>query len=111
MTSHRRSRGRRRSRLRIRPARPGTPISRWALRSPTGRTVAISGPVQRNFVHPAADQLADPAFPAGVSVDGRDVWRTRTVYDASGAIIHQDTFASHYAPVWGGPLPSKPAQP
>ena len=84
-------------------------IDVWGI--PTGRTVAISDPVQRNFVHPAADQLADPAFPAGVSVDGRDVWRTRTVYDASGAIIHQDTFASHYAPVWGGPLPSKPAQP
>jgi vancomycin resistance protein YoaR len=84
-------------------------IDVWGI--PTGRTVVISDPVQRNFVHPPADQPADPAFPAGVSVDGRDVWRTRTVYDANGAIVHQDTFASHYAPVWGGPLPSKPAQP
>lgn len=84
-------------------------IDVWGI--PTGRTVVISDPVQRNLVHPAADQPADPAFPVGVSVDGRDVWRTRTVYDANGAIVHQDFFASHYAPVWGGPLPSNPAQP
>ena len=31
-------------------------IDVWGI--PTGRTVAISDPVQRNFVHPAADQLA-----------------------------------------------------
>jgi vancomycin resistance protein YoaR len=84
-------------------------IDVWGI--PTGRTVVISDPVQRNFVLPAADQPADPAFPVGVSVAGRDVWRTRTVYDANGAIVHQDTFASHYAPVWGGPVPTKPAAP
>jgi vancomycin resistance protein YoaR len=78
-------------------------IDVWGI--PTGRTVVVSDPVQRNFVHPPADQPADPAFPAGVSVDGRDVWRTRTVYE-NGVAIHQDTFASHYAPVWGGPLPT-----
>ena len=78
----------------------------WGI--PTGRTVVISDPVQRNFVNPAADQPADPAFPPGVSVAGRDVWRTRTVYE-NGKVLYQDTFASHYAPVWGGPAAQKPA--
>ena len=35
----------------------------------------------------------------------------RTVYE-NGKVLHQDFFASHYAPVWGGPLvapdPPKP---
>jgi len=76
-------------------------IDTWSI--PTGRTVVISEATQKNFVHPPADQLADPAFPKGVSVDGRDVFRTRTVYE-NGTVLHQDFFASHYAPVWGGPL-------
>src|SRR5438309_3100920 len=76
-------------------------IDVWGI--PTGRTVAVSAATQKNFVHPAADQPADPAFPKGVSVDGRDVFKTRTVYE-NGKVLHQDFFASHYAPVWGGPL-------
>ena len=76
-------------------------IDTWSI--PTGRTVVISEATQKNFVHPPADQPADPAFPKGVSVDGRDVFRTRTVYE-NGAVLHQDFFGSHYAPVWGGPL-------
>ncbi len=73
----------------------------WGL--PTGRTVTFSDAVQRNFVAVPADQPADPAFPKGYAIRGRDVIRTRTVTDASGATVHQDTFFSHYAPVWGGP--------
>ena len=85
-------------------------IDVWSI--PTGRTVVVSAPLQKNFVHPAADQPADPAFPRGVSVDGRDVFRTRTVYE-NGQVLHQDFLASHYAPVWGGPLaaPETPATP
>ena len=75
-------------------------IDVWGI--PTGRTVVISDAVQRNFVHPAADQPADPAYPPGAFVDGRDAFRTRTVYE-NGQVLHQDAFASHYAPVWGGP--------
>jgi vancomycin resistance protein YoaR len=75
-------------------------IDVWGI--PTGRTVVISDALQKNFVKPAPDQPADPAFPVGVSVDGRDVFRTRTVYE-NGRVLHQDYFASHYAPVWGGP--------
>ena len=84
-------------------------IDVWGI--PTGRTVAVSAATQKNFVQPAADQPADPAFPKGVTVAGRDVFKSRTVYE-NGKVLHQDFFASHYAPVWGGPLvdpdPPKP---
>jgi vancomycin resistance protein YoaR len=84
-------------------------IDVWGI--PTGRTVAVSAATQTNFVQPAADQPADPAFPKGLTVAGRDVFKTRTVYE-NGKVLHQDFFASHYAPVWGGPLvapdPPKP---
>jgi vancomycin resistance protein YoaR len=85
-------------------------IDVWGI--PTGRTVELTAPFQKNFVQPAADQPADPHFPKGVTVAGRDVFRTRTVYE-NGKVLHQDFFASHYAPVWGGPLdpPAPPAPP
>ncbi|HEY7623584.1 MAG TPA: VanW family protein [Candidatus Limnocylindria bacterium] len=83
-------------------------IDVWSL--PTGRTTVISDPVQRNFVSPAPTQPADPHFPRGVTVQGRDVFRTRTVYQ-DGKVIHQDNFASHYAPVWGGPIAPPPPEP
>ncbi len=73
----------------------------WSV--PTGRTVVFSNAVQRNFVDVPPDQPADPAFPPGAKVAGRDVVRTRTVYEGGGNVLHQDTFFSHYAPVWGGP--------
>jgi len=81
----------------------------WSM--PTGRAVTFSDAVQKNFVDVPTDQPADPAFPKGVSVKGRDVFRTRTVSDASGKVIHQDFFGSHYAPVWGGPLPTPETPP
>jgi len=85
-------------------------IDLWGI--PTGRTVTLTAPFQKNFVQPAADQPADPHFPKGVTVAGRDVFRTRTVYE-NGTVLHQDFFTSHYAPVWGGPLdpPAPPAPP
>jgi vancomycin resistance protein YoaR len=80
----------------------------WGL--PTGRIVTFSDALQRNFVAVPADQPADPAFPKGVSVSGRDVIRTRTVV-AEGKVLHQDTFFSRYAPVWGGPAAPVEAPP
>ena len=74
----------------------------WSV--PTGRTVVFSAPVQSNFVDVPPDQPADPAFIPGAKVAGRDVVRTRTVYQG-GMVLHQDTYFSHYAPVWGGPAP------
>jgi vancomycin resistance protein YoaR len=76
--------------------------------APTGRTVTFSAAVQRNFVDVPADQPADPAFIPGSKVAGRDVVRTRTVYEGEN-VLYQDTYFSHYAPVWGGPAPVAPA--
>lgn len=75
----------------------------WSV--PTGRTVVFSAPVQSNFVDVPPDQPADPAFLPGAKVAGRDVVRTRTVYEG-GEVLYQDTYYSHYAPVWGGPAPA-----
>ncbi|HKY51438.1 MAG TPA: VanW family protein [Candidatus Limnocylindria bacterium] len=75
----------------------------WSI--PTGRTVAFSNAVQSRFVDVPADLAPDPAFVPGSKVMGRDVVRTRTVY-ADGKVLHQDTFFSRYAPVWGGPVPA-----
>jgi vancomycin resistance protein YoaR len=72
----------------------------WGL--PTGRTVTFSDPLQRNFVEVPADQRADPAFPKGYALRGRDVYRTRTVVE-NGKVVHEELLFSHYAPVWGGP--------
>lgn len=74
----------------------------WGL--PTGRTVTFSDPVQRNFTDVPAGYAPDPAFPPGYVIRGRDVIRTRTVTE-NGLVVHQDTFFSHYLPVWGGPAP------
>jgi vancomycin resistance protein YoaR len=82
-------------------------IDVWGI--PTGRQVVLSAPTQRNFVQPAPDQAADPHFPPGVIVAGRDVFRTRTVYE-DGKVLHQNFFGSHYAPVWGGPATPPPAE-
>ena len=72
----------------------------WSV--PTGRTVTFSNAFQSRFVDVPADQPADPAFIPGSKVAGRDVVRTRTVVQ-DGKVLHQDTFFSRYAPVWGGP--------
>ncbi len=79
----------------------------WSV--PTGRTVSFSNAFQSRFVDVPADQPADPAFVPGSKVAGRDVVRTRTVVQ-DGKVLHQDTFFSRYAPVWGGPAPA-PAPP
>jgi vancomycin resistance protein YoaR len=75
----------------------------WSI--PTGRTVSFSNAVQSRFVDVPADQAPDPAFIPGSKVAGRDVVRTRTVVQ-DGKVLHQDTFFSRYAPVWGGPAPA-----
>ena len=69
---------------------------------PTGRRVVLGDPIQSNLKDPAPDQPADPAYPPGAVVQGRDVSRIWTVY-AGDTIVHQETFRSHYVPVWGGP--------
>ena len=74
---------------------------------PTGRTVAFSKPTVKN-VRPASDsvQYTTSLSPGArqrieYPVDGKDVWVTRTVKDASGAVIHEETYYSHYARITG----------
>ncbi len=77
----------------------------WSV--PTGRDVAFSKPIVMN-VKPATDSTVFTTDLApGVRerieypVDGKDVWVTRTVRDASGAVIHEETYYSHYARITG----------
>jgi vancomycin resistance protein YoaR len=74
---------------------------------PSGRTVVIGAPTVKN-VRPASDstQLTD-TLAAGVRkrieypVDGKQVWRTVTVYNADGTILRQKTYYSNYSRVTG----------
>ena len=74
---------------------------------PTGRKVVISNPTIKN-VRPASDTVQyttslDPGVRKRVEypVDGKDVWRTVTVLDANGKVIHKTTYYSHYARITG----------
>ncbi|HET7026827.1 MAG TPA: VanW family protein, partial [Candidatus Limnocylindrales bacterium] len=73
---------------------------------PTGRKVVIGAPVVRN-VRPASDTVQyTTALAPGAQkrieypVDGKDVWRTVTVYQ-NGAVIHRYTYYSHYSRITG----------
>ena len=74
---------------------------------PTGRKVSFSKPIVKN-VRPASDsvQYTSTLAPGArkrieYPVDGKDVWVTRTVRDASGNVVHQETYYSHYARITG----------
>jgi vancomycin resistance protein YoaR len=69
---------------------------------PSGRRVVIGDPVQWALTSPARNQPADPAYPPGAVVQGRDVSRSWTVWEGD-KVVHEQTFSSHYVPVWGGP--------
>ena len=74
---------------------------------PTGRRIVIGTPTVKNYVPATTDTQYTSSLPKGVTkqveypVAGEDVWRTRTVYDASGKVIHQETWYSHYSRVNG----------
>jgi vancomycin resistance protein YoaR len=77
----------------------------WSV--PTGRDVDFSKPIVKN-VKPASDSVVYTTTLAPgkrerieYPVDGKDVWVTRTVRDAQGNIIHQETYYSHYARITG----------
>ena len=82
---------------------------------PTGRTVVIGEPTVKN-IKPATDttQLTT-SLPPGerqrseFPVDGKQVWRTITVYDAAGAVIHTETYYSNYSRITGVTLVGAPA--
>jgi vancomycin resistance protein YoaR len=79
---------------------------------PTGRTVKISNPTIKNF-HSARDTVVyTSSLPAGTSkrieypVDGRDIWRTVSVYEG-GKLLRQNTYYSHYSTITGVTLIGK----
>jgi vancomycin resistance protein YoaR len=82
---------------------------------PTGRRVEIGAPTVKN-VRPASDstQLTS-TLRAGTRkrieypVDGKQVWRTVTVYNADGSILRQKTYYSNYARITGIVLIGKAA--
>ena len=74
---------------------------------PTGRTVTFTRPIVKNF-RPASDsrQMTNTLAPGAQKriewpVDGKDVWVTRIVRDASGKVIHRNQYYSHYARITG----------
>ena len=68
----------------------------------SGRTVSFSRPRVTNVVSGSDSEVLAADLPKGTSeriewpVDGKDVVVTRTVRDAGGRVVHQDTFVSHY---------------
>ncbi|HEX9550332.1 MAG TPA: VanW family protein [Candidatus Limnocylindrales bacterium] len=87
----------------------------WSV--PSGRTVTFTKPIVKN-VKPASDSTQyTTSLAPGVRerieypVDGKDVWVTRIVKDAAGAVIHQETYYSHYARITGILMIGKAAEP
>ena len=84
---------------------------------PNGRKVTIGAPVVKN-IRPASDttQYTSTLAP-GVSkriefpVDGKQVWRSVTVRDSKGTVIHRTTYYSNYARITGVLLVGKSVTP
>ena len=73
---------------------------------PTGRKVVISNPTIKNIRRATDTVQYTSSLAPGASkrieypVDGKDVWRTVTVYQG-GKVIHQKTYYSHYSRITG----------
>ncbi|MGD0248708.1 MAG: VanW family protein [Candidatus Limnocylindrales bacterium] len=80
-------------------------IQLWSL--PTGRTTTFSPEFKANVIRASDHTVYTTALPPGQKVraeyptDGFDTSRTRTVTDSTGAVIHTDTWTSHYTEVDG----------
>ena len=74
---------------------------------PTGRRVVISAPTVKNVRQASDSTQRTNSLAVGVRkrieypVDGKQVWRTVTVYDAAGSVIRQKTYYSNYARITG----------
>lgn len=72
-----------------------------------GRKISFSTPIVKDILKASDTTVYTDSLPAGTSkrveypVDGKKVWVTRTVRDASGKIIHQETYYSNYARITG----------
>ena len=74
---------------------------------PTGRKVTIGAPTVRN-VRPASDsvQYTSSLAPGATKrieypVDGKQVWRTVSVRDKAGKLLHRTTYYSNYSRITG----------
>ncbi|HEY0444643.1 MAG TPA: VanW family protein [Candidatus Limnocylindrales bacterium] len=73
---------------------------------PNGRKVVLSAPVVKNVTHATDSVQYTSSMPKGTSkrieypVDGKDVWRTVTVYQ-DGKLLRQHTYYSHYTRITG----------
>ena len=74
---------------------------------PNGRKVTIGTPTVRN-IRPASDTIQyTSSLAPGTSeriespVDGKQVWRTVTVRDSKGRILHRTTYYSNYSRITG----------
>jgi vancomycin resistance protein YoaR len=73
---------------------------------PNGRRVVIGSPTIRNISRAWDSRVETSTLPKGTTkriespVDGKDVWRTVSVYQ-DGKLIRQKTYYSHYARITG----------
>lgn len=80
-------------------------VQLWSL--PLDRTVVYSAAYQANVIKATDSTVYTTAIPVGTKnraeypTDGFSTSRTRTVTDASGNVIHKDTWNSHYVVVDG----------
>jgi vancomycin resistance protein YoaR len=74
---------------------------------PNGRTTTFTQPTVKNYTKATTVTKVDKSIPKGsrsqieYATDGEDVWVTRTVKDKTGAVIHKETYFSHYATITG----------
>ncbi len=74
---------------------------------PTGRTISLSKPIISNYTIATTKVVQTSALPDGArrqveyADNGFNSSVTRTVRDAAGKIIHQETYFSHYATITG----------
>ena len=74
---------------------------------PTGRNVSFTKPIVKNVIDAKDTIQYTTALRPGERYrlewphDGQDVWVTRVVRDASGTVIHKETYYSHYARITG----------
>ena len=74
---------------------------------PTGRKVSIGAPVIKNIRRASDTVQYTSSLPAGTRkrietpTDGKQVWRTVTVRDSKGKVIHRTTYYSNYARITG----------
>ena len=84
---------------------------------PSGRTVDIGVPTVKNIRQASDSTQFTTTLPVGTRkriefpVDGKQVWRTVTVYNADGTILRQKTYYSNYARITGIVLIGRAAEP